>query len=247
MGDEQASSPEVVHYERDGKVAVITLDRPPVNAYTARMHTQLERAWRRAELDDDAAVVVLRAEGKHFCGGAELKPSAQDRADDAGERVSAAGEWRSTRDIPKPTIAAVQGACVGGGQRMVWPCDLIFCSEDAFFRDPLVQFGVGGIQSHGHTWAYGPRLAKEMLFTGNPIPAMRLYQMGMVNRVVTRDRLDAETMEAAHQIAEMPAFGLRQAKRAVNTTMDIMGQHYILSRMEELLDGFDMSALHPES
>ena len=64
----------------------------------------------------------------------------------------------------KPTIAAVQGGCIGGGQRMVWPCDLVFCTQDAFFRDPTATMGIGGIQSHLHTWFYGPRLAKEMIY-----------------------------------------------------------------------------------
>jgi enoyl-CoA hydratase len=139
----------------------------------------------------------------------------------------------------KPTIAAVQGGCIGGGQRMVFPCDLIFCSQDAFFRDPTATMGIGGIQSHLHTWLYGPRLAKEMIYSGMRLPAERLYSMGEVNRLYPDvETLHRETMAFAHEIADRDPLPLRQAKRASNITMDIMGQHYILTRMEELLDDF---------
>ncbi len=97
-------------------------------------------------------------------------------------------EWDEldfVRNLMKPTIAAVQGGCIGGAQRFVFPCDLIFCSEDAFFRDPLAAVGgIGGIQAPIHTWLYGPRLAKEMLFSGMRLPAARLFAMGAVNRLL---------------------------------------------------------------
>ena len=101
-------------------------------------------------------------------------------------------EIRLIKSVVKPTIAAVQGGCIGGGQRMVWPCDLVFCSEDAFFRDPTADMGIGGIQSHLHTWFYGPRLAKEMIYSGMRLPAQRLYQQGQVNRLYP----DVETLHA---------------------------------------------------
>jgi enoyl-CoA hydratase/carnithine racemase len=83
--------------------------------------------------------------------------------------------------------------------------------------------GIGGVEYHGHTWELGARKAKEILFTGRPVTAEEAEQAGMVNRVVPRDRLDAETRALAEQIAKMPAFGLRQAKRAVNQTLDVQG------------------------
>ena len=137
----------------------------------------------------------------------------------------------------KPTIAAVQGGCIGGGQRLVWPCDLVFCTQDAFFRDPTVSMGIGGIQSHLHTWFYGPRLAREMLFSGMRLPAQRLYQQGQVNRLYPDvQTLHEETMTFAREIALQDPVALRQAKRASQITQDIQGEHYVLSRMEELLD-----------
>ena len=120
---------------------------------------------------------------------------------------------------------------------MVWPCDLVFCSEDAFFMDPTASMGFGGIQSHLHTWFYGPRLAKEMIYSGMRLPASRLYAMGQVNRMFPDvDALHAGARDFAHEVAQQDPPALRQAKRAADITMDIMGRHYVLSRMEELLD-----------
>ncbi|NED61375.1 enoyl-CoA hydratase, partial [Streptomyces sp. SID10244] len=93
------------------------------------------------------------------------------------------------RNIPKPSIAAVQGRCIAGGLLLCWPCDLIIASEDAKFSDPVVMMGIGGVEYHGHTWELGPRKAKEILFTGRPVTAAEAEQTGMVNLVVPRDEL----------------------------------------------------------
>ncbi len=181
-------------------------------------------------------MLVLRASGKHFCAGALLDGSHRDAPSDA-EPMTEWNELDFVRNLMKPTIAAVQGGCIGGAQRFVFPCDLIFCSDDAFFRDPLAAVGgIGGIQAPIHTWLYGPRLAKEMLFSGMRLPASRLYAMGAVNRLYPRDALHGETEAFAREIAQVDPLALRQAKRAVNTTMDIQGQHYIRNRFAELMD-----------
>jgi enoyl-CoA hydratase len=224
-----------VHYERQGKVSVITLDRAPLNVYDGAFHAEFQGAWRTAKADDETTVVVMKATGKHFCAGANLRNP--EPAPEGAVILDAWEEIRLIRDLMKPTIAAVQGGCIGGGQRMVFPCDLIFCTQDAFFRDPTATMGMGGIQSHLHTWLYGPRLAKEMIYSGMRLPAERLYAMGQVNRLYPDARtLHEGTMEFANEIAQQDPVPLRQAKRASNITMDIMGQHYILSRMAELLD-----------
>jgi len=166
MADEQ-----MVRYELDDKVSVITLDRKPVNAYDGAFHAEFQGAWQRAKADD-SNVVVMKAEGKHFCVGANLRnpePAPSDAV-----ILTAWDEIRLIKTLRKPTIAAVQGGCIGGGQRMVWPCDLIFCTEDAFFMDPTAQMSIGGIQSHLHTWFYGPRLAKEMIYSGIDRKSTRL-------------------------------------------------------------------------
>ncbi len=217
-------------YEVKDKIATITLNRPEAaNAQNAQFLDELDAAWTRAAQDEEAAVVVLRAEGKHFSAGHDLKGGGP-----APEKITL--EWVYSvearryleyslrwRNVPKPTIAAVQGRCIAGGLLLCWPCDLIVASEEALFSDPVVTMGIGGVEYHGHTWELGPRKAKEILFTGRPLTAEEAEKVGMVNRVVPRAELDAETRGLAAQIAEMPSFGLRQAKRAVNQTQDVQG------------------------
>ena len=96
--------------------------------------------------------------------------------------------------------------------------------------------GIGGIQAPLHVWLYGERIAKEMIYGGTRVPATRLHAMGTVNRLYAAARLHEETLAFAATIAEADPLALRQAKRAVNTSLDIMGQHYIVSRFAELLD-----------
>jgi len=224
----------MVRYERDGPVGVITLARSPVNAYDDAFHVEFQGAWHEAKTDDSRAVVMC-AVGKHFCVGANLD---QPQPAPPGATVLAPEEeLRLIASVMKPTIAAVQGGCIGGGQRMVWPCDVVFCSDDAFFMDPTASMGIGGIQSHLHTWFYGPRLAKEMIYSGMRLPAGRLYAMGQVNRLYPDpDALRDGALQFAHDVAAVDPAPLRQAKRAVDITMDLMGQHYVVSRMAELLD-----------
>jgi enoyl-CoA hydratase len=236
---EVGGSPSVTYASAAG-IGTITLDRPPVNAYDDRMEVELQDAWRTAADDEEAAVIILRAEGRHFCAGADL---AAEHAEGA-EHPSPVDTWDFQRDLPKPTIAAVQGACVAGGQRFVWPCDLIVAADDASFRDPLVAFGIPGIPAQGHAWEYGPRLGKEALFTGASISAERARREGMVNRVVPRERLDDEVRELAAEIARMDPFALAMTKRAVNETMDIVGRRYLVNRFQELMMTFDMDRAH---
>jgi enoyl-CoA hydratase len=224
-----------VGYELHGPVGLITIDRPPVNAYTTALERDLAVAWRRAADDPEARVVVLRAAGRHFCAGVDVHaPSVTEGG--AAEHVAAGDELRFVRDLPKPTIAAVQGGCVGGGLRFVWPCDLIFCADDAFFRDPLPAMGMGGILAAIDTWLGGPRVAKEMAFSGMRVPAARLHQIGSVNRLYPTDRLWPETLAFALEVAGMDSDSLRRAKRGVNATTDLMGQHSVATRLTEQLD-----------
>jgi enoyl-CoA hydratase/carnithine racemase len=217
-------------YEVTDKVAVITLNRPQVaNAQTMELLDDLDAAWTRAVADDDVRVIVLRGNGKHFSSGHDLKSGAAMPEKltlewlyklEARKYLEYSLRWRNA---PKPSIAAVQGKCIAGGLLLCWPCDLIIAAENAEFSDPVVFMGIGGVEYHGHTWELGPRKAKEILFTGRAVTAREAEQTGMVNRVVPFDRLAEETMELARHISRMDSFALRQAKRAVNQTLDIQG------------------------
>ena len=191
-------------YEVADKIATITLNRPEAaNAQNAELLDELDAAWMRAAADPEVAVIVLRGEGKHFSAGHDLGTKVPDDlkitleliyANESRRYLEYSLRWRN---IPKPSIAAVQGRCIAGGLLLCWPCDLIVASEDASFSDPVVLMGIGGVEYHGHTWELGPRKAKEILFTGRPVTALEAEQTGMVNKVVPRDRLDEETRALA--------------------------------------------------
>jgi len=225
-----------VRYEVEGRVATITLARADkANAQNEPMLDQLDASFDQATMDDEVRVIVLRAEGKHFSAGHDLSrgegsPALQQQdgswwlADiygwEARKYVGYSLKWRN---IPKPTIAAVQGQCIAGALNVIWPMDLIIAADNARFSDPVVAMGIGGVEYHGHTWELGARRAKEMLFTGRTIDAEEAERIGMVNRVVPVAELWQTADALAREVAQQPAFGLRQAKRAVNQTLDIMG------------------------
>jgi len=232
---------DYILYSAEDGVATITLNRPERrNAQNQQFLEELNDAWERAALDEAVRVILLRAEGPHFSAGHDISPEAV--RDGAFQRIEKTipergllgiHEWearfylgfsRRWRDIPKPSIAAVQGACIAGGLLLAWPCDLIVAADDARFSDPVVLLGIGGVEYHGHTWELGPRKAKEMLFTARPVDAHEAERRGMVNRVVPRADLDREALALAREIAQKHPHALAMAKRAVNQTLDIMGQ-----------------------
>jgi enoyl-CoA hydratase len=235
-----------VRYSERGRIAVITLNRPEyANAQNSAMTYALDAAFARAVNDDRIRVLVLAGAGRHFCGGHDIGTPERDadksferravlwwdHVDKAGADARYAREMevylgmcRRWREIPKPSIAMVQGACIAGGLMLAWVCDLIVASSDAFFADPVVKMGIPGVEYFAHPWVLGPRFAREVLFTGGRFTASRAYEVGMVNRVVPREQLESSTFALAEEIAEMPSFGLALAKRAVNQCEDLMGQ-----------------------
>ena len=228
-------SESFIEYEADERIATITLNRPQAaNAQTLEMLDELDEAWRRAAEDPDVRVIILQANGRHFSAGHDIKSVGS--SDGNGEKPSwtLGGIYEIEakrfleyslrwRNVPKPSIAAVQGVCISGGLLLCWPCDLIIAADNATFSDPVVMMGIGGVEYHGHTWEWGARKAKEMLFTGRRMDAYEAERVGMVNRVVPLAELRSATRELAAQIARMHPFALRQAKRAVNQTLDVMG------------------------
>ena len=247
MSDEAAGGPadEVVRYEVADGIATVTMNRPRYrNAQNSAMTYALDDAFYRAVADDDVKVIVLAGAGDHFSAGHDIGTPGRDidrsfprRAGLWWDHVGKAGAesrfaresevylgmCRRWREIPKPTIAMVQGACVAGGLMLAWCCDLIVAADDAFFADPVVRMGIPGVEYFAHPWVMGPRFAKEFLFLGERVPAGRALELGMVNRVVPRDELIDSTRDIARRIAAMPRLGLALTKKAVNQAEDLMG------------------------
>ncbi|MBB3051805.1 enoyl-CoA hydratase [Prauserella isguenensis] len=239
------SGEETVRYERRGAVAVVTMNRPEYrNAQNSVMTYALDAAFARAVDDPEVKVIVLAGEGKHFSAGHDISSPGRDvdvsydrkavlwwdHTDrEGGDRRFAResevylGMCRRWREIPKPVIASVQGACIAGGLMLAWVCDLIVASEDAFFADPVVRMGIPGVEYFAHPWVLGPTAAKEVLLTGQRFGAQQAKEWGMVSRVVPREELRDTALGLADTIAEMPAFGLTLAKKAVNQAQDLMG------------------------
>ena len=236
---------ELVLYEVRGGVALITMNRPEFrNAQNAKLTYALDDAFQRAVDDDEVKVIVLAGAGKHFSAGHDIGTPGRDidkhferRATQLWEHEGRDGAeamyvreaelylgmCRRWRELPKPTIAMVHGACIAGALMLVWVCDLIIASDDAFFADPVLRMGVPGVEYFAHSFAMNPRLAKEFLFLGDRMPAARAHEIGMINRVVPREDLETETMAVAVRIAEKPRFALALAKRAINFSEDAMG------------------------
>ena len=235
----------VLYDEPADHVARITLNRPEKrNAQDTNFLYQLNAAFDRAAIDDNVKVIVLASNGPHFSAGHDLMEP---------DPVGAMGKWRTVgtwcgfgcagaesqmarekelylglcerwRNIPKPTIAQVQGKCIAGGMMLAWPCDIIIASENASFQDNTVAMGVGGVEFFAHPWELGIRQAKEFLFTGGWLSARDAWRMGMVNHVVADDELGEFAQGMARTISSRPMFALKLAKEALNAAQDAQGR-----------------------
>jgi enoyl-CoA hydratase len=241
----------LILYEVRERVAILTLNRPDQrNAQNPPLLQELDAAFDRAVADDEVRVIILNAAGPHFSAGHDISPDVltyepwlsmfADRERTGllrmynWEKRHFLGLARKWRDIPKPTIAAVQGACIAAGLMLVWPMDLIIAADNARFSDPVVRMGIGGVEYHGHTWELGARKAKEMLFTAGFIGAEEAHRLGMVNRVVPLAELTNATLALANEISQMHPHALQMAKRAVNQTLDTMGQFAALQAVFDI-------------
>lgn len=243
-----------VRYEVADHVGTITLDRADkANAQNERVLDELDARFKAAEYDDDVKVIVLRAEGKHFSAGHDLGPREEDPSDDksVSKQIESDGgihlhriyRWESRkylgyswdwRNIPKPTIGAIQGRAIAGALNLIFPLDLLVAADDLQLSDPVVLMGIGGVEYHGHTWELGARRAKDILFTQRAIDAQEAKEIGLVRDVVSRDELWEHTHALASQIAQHNAFALAQAKRAVNQSLDVQGYHAALQSVFDI-------------
>ncbi len=232
----------------EGRIAVITLDRPKQhNAQNRGMLVELGTAFEFAEADDTVRVVILRAEGASFSAGHDLGSS-----DDIRERAPGPDqhptfgcngatyggvesryrqEWhyffentKRWRNLRKVTVAEVHGMVLSAGLMLAWCCDLIVASEDTVFADVVgTRLGMCGVEYFGHPWEFGPRKAKELLFTGDSLGADEAHALGMVSKVFPDHELSDCTVEFARRLAKLPTISALLIKDSVNKTVDAMG------------------------
>ena len=265
---------EPILYESDGPVAWITMNRPQFNnAQNGQMTYALDDAFRRAVEDDEIKVIVLGGTGKHFSAGHDIGTPGRDLHRDFERRMlfgrhvnrpgaellytreqeQYLGMCRRWRDLPKPTIAMVQGACIAGGLMLAWVCDLIVASEDAFFQDPVNRMGIPGVEYFAHGFELPPRIAKGFLLLGERMPAARAYQFGMVNEMVPRAELRDKVSAMAHELASRPRLGNWLTKQALNHVEDLRGKrtamdavfhmHHFAHAQNDLVSGNSLGGL----
>lgn len=211
---------ELIITKEEG-VAVVTLNRPEkLNALSKAIAEELPLAVEEIRGDDGVRVMVLTGAGRGFCSGADVsflatKPEARFSIDTVTERL---GSWAlSMRDMPKPTIAAVNGVALGVGLSLALACDIRIASENARFSVMFVRWGM--IPDFGATYflprTVGQSKACELTFTGETFDAREAERIGLVSRVVPHDELMAATKELAATIAKRPPIAIGFAKRAI--------------------------------
>ncbi|MEL7042539.1 MAG: enoyl-CoA hydratase [Pseudomonadota bacterium] len=237
---------EPVSYRVEENVAWVTLNRPRYfNAQNLQLLYAIDDLFRRAVDDHTVKAIVLGGTGKHFSVGHDIGSPGRDfhktfnRRDLLPDHTEKPGaEWMYTQekdsflglcrrwnDIPKPTIAMVQGGCIAAGLMLAWTCDLIIASDDAFFQDPVAaMMGVPGVEYFAHAYELPSRVAKEFLLLGERMSAERAYQYGMVNRVVPRDELEATVKVIAEKLTAQSSMSLWLAKQAVNHADEVRGK-----------------------
>jgi enoyl-CoA hydratase len=229
---------EVLSYDLsdDGTVATVTMRRPgSANALNAQLIGEIDGAFDLAEADDAVRVVVLAAEGKHFCAGHDLKELFEATEAWAALRATPEGKLHHEQvmyfdrcvrihDFAKPTIAAVQGACSAAGLMLACMCDLIVAADDARFSNPVLRMSGAGVELLVEPWELGARKAKEMLLCAETFDAAEAERLGLVNQVVPRDDLAATAHDMARKVALVPPVTAQAVKASINATLDRMGQ-----------------------
>jgi E-phenylitaconyl-CoA hydratase len=215
---------ETVLYDRDGHVATITYNRPEVlNAINGALRQDLNAAWEQFRDDEEAWVAIVTGAGRAFCVGADLRDGAASAGSWPGSfwEIPTINSFESGLEIWKPTIAAVNGYCLGYGLTLVSACDFVIAADDAQFGMPEVRLGVptivGAIRLPQRI---GMQPALELLLTGDRINASRAAEIGLASRVVPR----AELLNAARELADRLCAGAPLAVRAVKE-MAYRGQH----------------------
>ena len=203
----------VVAYEKKGGIAYVTLNRPEkLNAMNAEMHEELGEIWADFRDDPDLRVAILTGNGRCFSAGADLSGGAP------GTAYEYTGEFpdiTQTRNVFKPIIAALHSHVVGYGMWIALDADIRIAAEDTSFWLPEPQWGIATIPCGWFPKIMPWAIASELLLQAGRIDAERAYQVGMINKVVPRDRLMAEAEEVAQRICELSPVAVQGMKESM--------------------------------
>lgn len=197
-------------------IAVLTLDRPPVNATSIEVRAEITHAFDAMGDRDDVRVVVFTGAGRTFCAGADIK----ERTTLSGEPGEYNALNRLTREMfysilecPKPVIGAINGTALGAGMALALCCDMIVASQEAIFGMPEIDVGLAGgvkyLQRH-----LPPSRVRRMLLTGKRFPASEFYRLGVLEECVPSHQLMTTAMEMAHEVASKSPMAVRMLKES---------------------------------
>ena len=225
---------ETVLYDRvDDDIVKITLNRPErLNAQDARLLRELDEAVVTADRDDSVKVVILTGAGRGFSAGHDMKGLNPGVFDIITSTPEERREFENVyffeyclriRNVRKPVIAQVHGACVAAGWMVASMCDIIVASDDAYFANPVLRMAAAGVELLTEPYDVGFRKAKEMLWTGDRISAEEALRWGAINKVVPREALEEETLNLARRICLTPSYTIRLSKATFNYAQDLQG------------------------
>ncbi len=205
-------------------VMLVKFNRPEsLNALNSKVIVELEKLIKYIEESPDVYVVVFTGEGKAFIAGADIEEMSTMNAEE-GKALAELGQnvFLHLEELSKPTIAAVNGYCLGGGNEFAMACDFRVASEKARFGQPEVTLGVtpGFAGTQRLAKLTGVSVAKEMIYTGGIYDAEFAYKNGLVSRICSKDELLEETMKFAHKIARNGQIAVRLSKKAINEGLE---------------------------
>jgi enoyl-CoA hydratase len=222
-----------VEVDDAAQVAVVTLDRPPVNAVNQAMQLAITKAFQGLGERRDVNAIVLTAAGRVFCAGADLR----ERSADSDERPLDPGRaWREAKssllNCALPVIGAVNGAAIGAGVGLCAACDILIASENAQFGVTEINVGLLGGGTAAMRLVGRPKM-RRMYFTGEMVSAQEVHRLGGVESVVPPDQLMPEALDLARTIAAKSPIALRLAKESLNRFEEFVLPYEAAYRMEQ--------------
>lgn len=217
---------EFIRVKIEERVAIVTIDRPPVNALNFKAMQELSATFSELASNQDVKVIVLTGEGKNhtFIAGADLKEMAELKSSKEAEEIARKGQaiFGQIEKMKKPVIAAVNSICIGGGNELAMACHIRIASDRARFGQPEINLGIipgfGGTQRL--TRLVGPSKAREIILTGDMITAQEAFRIGLIDRVVPDGELLRQAMGLAKKMASKGAVALDYALEAIGNSLD---------------------------
>ena len=215
-----------VTLERDGGLAVLTLNRPEkMNSLSDSLLADMRAAIDELETDNSVRALIITGSGKAFSAGFDITPREKPRTSvqDWREHAKDGNDtWFRVWNSRLPVVAAVNGYCLGGGCDLAMVCDITIAADTAQFGEPEIEFS-SAPPFLIMPWVLGMKHTKELLLLGERVSAQEAHRMGLVNLVVPSDELMVEARKIALRLARLPAIAITQNKQAINRAYDMSG------------------------